>query len=135
MDEVILNKAAITERCLRRIRSLQGQTDEQDPYLYEDALLLNLERACQAAIDLAMHVVSSRHLGVPQSRAEAFRLLEQAEVIPGALAQNLAKMVGFCNRMVHSYQDVDSQQVDRSVAAALRDLPEFCKAMGARISP
>ena len=56
MDEVILNKAAIIERCLRRIRSLQGQTDEQDPYLYEDALLLNLERACQAAIDLAMHV-------------------------------------------------------------------------------
>lgn len=135
MDEVILNKAAIVERCLRRIRSLQGQTNEQDPYLYEDALLLNLERACQAAIDLAMHVVSARHLGVPQSRAEAFRLLEQAGVLSEALAQSLAKMVGFRNRMVHSYQDVDSQQVDRSVAAALRDLPEFCKALGARIIP
>ncbi len=43
-----------------------------------DRFTLNIERACQAAIDMAMHRVASAHLGIPQSSGEAFTLLEQA---------------------------------------------------------
>jgi hypothetical protein len=43
-----------------------------------DALTLNIERAGQASINMAMHVVATRRLGVPQSNAEAFALLERA---------------------------------------------------------
>ena len=32
--------------------------------MHLDALTLNVERACQAAIDLAMHVVAAEHLGI-----------------------------------------------------------------------
>ena len=46
-----------------------------------DALTLNVERACQAAIDMAMHVVAERRLGIPQSNAHAFHLLERDGVI------------------------------------------------------
>lgn len=36
---------------------------------------MGVERACQAAIDMAMRVVARDHLGVPQSSAEGFDLL------------------------------------------------------------
>ena len=44
-------------------------------------MILNIERACQAAIDAAQHIVSRDRLGMPQNSAEAFTLLEQAGII------------------------------------------------------
>lgn len=35
-----------------------------DDFNHVDALTLNIERGCRAAIDMAMHVVADRHLGV-----------------------------------------------------------------------
>jgi uncharacterized protein YutE (UPF0331/DUF86 family) len=64
-----------------------------------DDILLN-----KAAIDMAMHVVADRHLGVPQSTAEAFLLLERSGVIDRPLAAALAGMVGFRNVAVHQYE-------------------------------
>ncbi len=63
MDDVLLIRAAIIERCLRRI----GEEYALDPsrlanLTHQDAIILNLERACQAAIDMAMHVVAQEHL-------------------------------------------------------------------------
>ncbi len=56
-DEVILNKVAIIERCLKRIA--QEYEDHEDDletdYTRQDAIVLNLLRASEAAIDLAMH--------------------------------------------------------------------------------
>ena len=56
-----------------------------DDCTHLDALTLNIERACQVTIDMAMHVVADRHLGLPQSTAGVFELLEQALVILGEL--------------------------------------------------
>jgi len=63
---ILLNKGAIIERCLRRIRQEHEACPNLDDFTHLDALILNLERACQAAIDMAMHEVARRHLGMPQ---------------------------------------------------------------------
>ena len=68
VDDVLLNKSATIERCLKRIREEYGG---EDTNLYhnitrQDAIVLNLQRACQAAIDLATHLVRIHSLGVPQ---------------------------------------------------------------------
>jgi len=52
-DDVLLNKASIIERCLHRI---EDEYQDDPANLYEnvtrqDAIVLNLQRACQAAID------------------------------------------------------------------------------------
>ncbi len=74
-EDVLLNKAAIIERCLRRIREEYTLCPRLNNYTHIDAITLNLERACQAAIDMAMHLLASEHLGIPQSSAHAFDLL------------------------------------------------------------
>ena len=66
-DDVILNKAASIERCIRRIEEEYAGTDRNlvENQTKQDAIVLNLQRVCETAIDLAMYAVSYRKLGVP----------------------------------------------------------------------
>lgn len=80
VDDVVLDKAASIERCLERVREEYGADGvELDvDQRRQDALVLNLWRACETAIDLAMHVVRVRGLGVPRSSRHTFVLLAEA---------------------------------------------------------
>lgn len=123
-DDVILNKAEIIERCIARIRETLGGDFERfrSDFLYQDAVLLNLERACQAAIDLAMRWVRLEGLGVPKESKDAFELLAAAGRLPSELADSLKKMVGFRNIAVHDYRAVDLAIVEAIIE---RDFPDF----------
>lgn len=90
-DDVILNKAASIERCLHRIEE-EYTGNEQNlvrNQTKQDAIVLNLQRACETAIDLAMYVMSQRKLGVPQDSRDAFSLLQTAGILPADLAQHM----------------------------------------------
>jgi len=84
-----LNKAAIIERCLARVREVHAGDDANplDDPTRQDSILLNLQRACEASIDLSTYVVRKRRLGLPQESREAFDLMERA----GLLAPELAR--------------------------------------------
>lgn len=134
-DDVMLNKGAIIERCIRRI----GEEFRADPELksstHADALVLNIERACQAAIDMAMHGVAVNHLGVPQTSADAFVLLEKAGQIDIRLMRAMMGMTGFRNVAIHEYQDLDHAVVRWIAESGVNDLKEFCRIMGIAIAP
>ena len=102
-DDILLNKAAIIERCVRRMLEEARSCPRLDDFTHVDALTPNIERACQAAIDMAMHIVADRHLGIPQSTADAFVLLERAGLIDGPSAAVPCGMVGFRNVAVQSF--------------------------------
>lgn len=122
-DDVAINKAAIIERCLRRVaEEYAGDPARLMNITHQDAIILNLERACQAAIDLAMHAVAKDRLGVPQ-----------ASRISGALAAKLRAMVGFWNIAIHQYQALDVTVLRHVIESAHGDLVEFCRALGLRI--
>lgn len=94
MDDVIQAKVATIERCLKRIEE-EAASDWKTNYTHQDALLLNLIRACQATIDFAAHIAKRKHLGVPKITGEFFSLLEDANIISTQSASGLRKMVGF----------------------------------------
>jgi uncharacterized protein YutE (UPF0331/DUF86 family) len=100
-----------------------------------DALTLNIERACQAAIGMAMHVVAERHLGVPQSTSDAVQLLEKAGLIGGPLAAALAGMVGFRNVAVHQYEELDMGVLRWVIDSGYRDWIRLGEALGVAIRP
>jgi uncharacterized protein YutE (UPF0331/DUF86 family) len=96
-DDVILNKAAGIERCLLRIVEEYGweQQNLLTNQTKQDAIVLNLQRACETSIDLAMYVISRRRLGLPQESRDAFTLLQTAGILPPDLAIRMHRMVGF----------------------------------------
>ena len=132
-DDIVWNKAAIIERCIRRMHEEYRTDPDLEDYTHVDALTLNIERACQAAIDLAMHVVAKHRLGVPQSSGDAFIFLEKAGMISTHLRQSLVAMSGFRNIAIHQYQILDSSVLHYIVDKGYQDLIAFGSAMGVQI--
>ncbi|MBV1821785.1 DUF86 domain-containing protein, partial [Bacteroidales bacterium MSK.15.36] len=107
-NDVIYNKIAIIERCINRINEVYNNNpDNLKDYTKQDSIILNIQRACEAAIDLAMHIVSEKKLGIPQNSRDAFEVLNSNNIIDNGLMKNLKSMVGFRNIAVHNYQAVN----------------------------
>ena len=126
-DDVVLNKAATIERCLQRVLS-EYAGDKQNlvaDQTKQDSIILNLQRACESAIDLAMYVVSQRKLGVPQDSRDAFTLLQTSGIIPADLATRMQHMVGFRNVAVHEYTRLNLDVVHAIITKQLEDFRTF----------
>ncbi|MED4056938.1 DUF86 domain-containing protein [Niallia taxi] len=107
-SDVILNKVAIIERCIRRINEEYQQNPQNlENNTKQDSIILNLQRACKASIDLAMHIVADKRLGLPQNSRDAFSLLEAENIIPASLSNRMKAMVGFRNIAFHDYQELN----------------------------
>ena len=123
-DDVLINKAATIERCVARAR----EEYFSDPATFasnvtrQDAAILNIQRACEATLDMGQHLIRRDRLGVPQSARDVFALLARAGRIEPALAEGLQRMVGFRNIAVHDYQ---SLQLPITVAIIEKHLDEF----------
>ena len=129
MSDVILNKMAIIERCVKRVHEEYDdhQNEFSDNYTRQDSVVLNIQRACEAAIDMGMHVVRIKQLGSPQSSREIFNLLADEKIITQEQAVQLQKMVGFRNIAVHNYTKLDLNVVEMIIKKHLQNLVEFGK--------
>ena len=129
MDDVELNKRAIIARCIRRVH----EEHDPDPTAWresltkQDSIVLNIQRACEAAIDLAMHRVRKHRLGIPQDSRDAFELLRRSGRLPADQCERLQRMVGFRNIAVHQYQALDLAIVEAVVEHHLDDLLQFAE--------
>ena len=107
-EEVIQNKATTIERCVKRAReeyNRNPETFERD-YTRQDAAILNIQRACEAALDMGQHLIRRDGLGLPQSARDVFSLLAKAGRIDTELSDALRRMVGFRNIALHDYQSM-----------------------------
>ena len=125
-DDVLLNKAQIIRRCLARIQEeYAGDAANLENLTKQDSIALNLQRTCEAAIDLAMHFVAQRNLGVPQTSRDAFTLLETASILSAHAAKRMRAMVGFRNIAIHEYQQLDTSILQQIVENHLPDFERF----------
>jgi uncharacterized protein YutE (UPF0331/DUF86 family) len=120
------------DRWVRQVREfVGGDMDRLKQQLVQDAVVLNLQRACEQSIDAAARVVSIRRLGVPADSAEAFTLLERAGALTPATAARMRAMVGFRNVAVHQYQVLDQAILRAVVEKHLDDFAELCRELSA----
>lgn len=125
-DDISINKTAIIRRCLARIaEEYRDQPRNLDDFTTQDSIILNILRACEAAIDLAMHHVAEHQLGIPQTSREAFTLLENSGRISPHTAQSMRNMVGFRNIAVHSYQELQRPILEAILSNHLQDFEAF----------
>ena len=116
----------LTLKCINRINEeYNNDSTNLDDYKKMDAIVLNLQRACQMVMDTAMYVVTTRKLGLPQTNKEAFILLEQNNMITKEMCNNMKGMIGFRNIAVHEYKNIDEEIVEDVIKNHLNDLKEF----------
>ena len=127
VSDVLLNKVAIIERCLVRVEEEYcGHEDELETnYTRQDSIILNLQRACEASIDAAMHLVRVKKLGIPQESREAFDMLCASGIITQTLCDRLKAMVGFRNVAVHDYKALNLEVVVNILEVHLDDFKQF----------
>lgn len=130
-NDIVFGKVESIERCLKRINEeyTKHQADFDDNYLVQDSVILNLQRACEQTIDLAMHVVRVKKLGVPKQSRDAFDLMVEHGIIKKPLAEKLGGMVGFRNISIHEYQKVSLGVVKSIIASNLGMFTEFTQIM------
>jgi uncharacterized protein YutE (UPF0331/DUF86 family) len=127
-NDVVLNKISVIERCKKRIIDVYDQKPENlKDYTKQDSIILNIQRACEACIDLAMHIVAQERLGLPQTSRDAFDMLESSSIIDEEIAKRLKAMVGFRNIAVHDYQTINLNILEQIVEKHLEDFTDFTK--------
>jgi uncharacterized protein YutE (UPF0331/DUF86 family) len=128
--DVVLAKAASIQRCLKRIKETTGLDPKNlDDIDKQDIFILNLQRAVQAAIDLATHIVASEGLGLSDTIKDNFKFLKNAGIINEGLTRRMESMVGFRNIAIHDYQAIDGDILKSILVKNLKDLEDFYTAV------
>jgi uncharacterized protein YutE (UPF0331/DUF86 family) len=126
MNDILINKIATIKRCLKRIKDVYGDgLGFKQNYTQQDSVILNLQRTCEACIDIANHLNRQHQYGIPQSSRDSFTLLAQNNALPVELADNLKKMVGLRNIAIHDYQELNLDIVVHVVKHHLSDFEDF----------
>lgn len=129
-NDIILNKIETIERCLERIKEVYDNNPNNiKNFTLQDSMILNLQRAIEATIDIAMYLVSERKLGLPQSSRDAFDILQENGLISDELLLKINNMIGFRNIAVHNYQKLNIEVLKNIIEMHLNDFNEFIDIM------
>lgn len=132
--DVLRAKSATIRHHVARLRARQPL----DPALLardEDVrsiVLMDLQQAIQACIDLAVHACSHEALGAPEGPAAAFALLARAGVLDDGLAVRLAGAAGLRNVIVHRYGELALDRIVGQLPEGLTALEGFLAALQRR---
>ena len=81
----------------------------------------------QAAIDINDHILSKLKSGESYTNFDAFTELGKYQIITPELAKQIAPSSGLRNRLVHEYDDIDPNQVFKSISFALQQYPLYVR--------
>lgn len=127
-EAVLLNKFESIEKCIKRINEeYKNNPENLEDYRKMDMIVLNLQRACEAATDMAMYIVAHRKLGVPQTKKEVFIKLEENGLIENSMSVNMQNMIGFRNIAIHDYKQIDEEILKDVIENHLTDLIDFAR--------
>jgi len=131
VDDVLINKAATIERCVARARQEYDKGPETfaTDFTRQDAAILNIQRACEAALDMGQHLIRRERLGVPQSARDVFELLCRGGWLDASLLSVMKNMVGFRNIAVHEYQALQLPITVSIITGHLGDFLAFSSAV------
>ena len=117
------------ERCVQRAREEYANDPANlvDNITRQDSIILNIQRACEASIDLAMHFVRVQRLGLPQDSRDAFELLRESGWLEEDLTDALKRRVGFRNVAVQDYEALNLDVVRAILTSHLDELLRFAR--------
>jgi len=131
VDAVIAEKIDSINRCISRIEEKKPQTLEKLRHDIDaqDIICLNLERAIQQCVDIAMILLSKKNLPLPATMREGFEALAEAGILTQDIADRMIKAVGVRNILVHTYTKINWEIIWVILTDHLDDFRAFARAV------
>jgi uncharacterized protein YutE (UPF0331/DUF86 family) len=124
--DALAQKAARMRRCVERAREEHAlATCFATDFSRQDAAILNIQRACDLAIDMANMVISHEKWGLPRSAKDVFFLLQERGGLAPDLSESVQNTVGFRNIAVHQYEPLNIAIVEIVITQKLDELLRF----------
>lgn len=84
-----------------------------------------LQVSIECCLDIASHIIATERYRPPKDYADAFKVLEEQEIISHAHGKRLRQMAKFRNRLVHMYGEIDDTQIYAFIDKDLKDIESF----------
>jgi len=123
----MLNRLVQLEENIHELENIRKTIDDSkfsEGKLSEWGLRYGLFESIQIVIDIACHLVAKYNLGNPQNYRECITLLNKYNYIAKDVAQNLEKMIGLRNLLVHEYADINMEEL-KNLLHQLNDFKKF----------
>lgn len=121
-DDIIINKIETIKRCIKRVEEEYANTPSNlENYTKQDSIILNLQRLCEATLDLGLHYIKIKKLQIPQTSKQIFEILEKNGVIDKKISANMQGMVGFRNIAIHDYKSLNIDILQKIIEKHLGD--------------
>lgn len=91
----------------------------------------HIQKACQAVLDIANHIIAEEGMGAPTMYRELGLILAQHDIVTTDMAKKMVEIASFRNRLVHEYANLDPQIVFRIVHHDIDDLVIFVQQIAA----
>jgi uncharacterized protein YutE (UPF0331/DUF86 family) len=133
--EIIATRLSKLREALRKLKEIAAKprdgylASETDRALAEHYLRLALE----AVLDAGNHIVAAEGLRKPMQLRDIPLILGESQILPGELAQRLARATGLRNRLVHVYADIDHEIIFKVLQEDLGDLEAFAVAIATSV--
>lgn len=129
--ELIKAKIELIQRDLERLEELKDYTiDEINKDFYKwSALKLTLVEIIGRAVDINSHIIAE--LGelketAPGTLKETFLRLGKMKILPKDFSKEISRSAGFRNKIVHEYNDLETDKVYETVGEALSQYTKYC---------
>jgi len=128
---VIENKISSVRKYLTILDRYRGYSQKEiaDDIDRRGAVERYLYLAVQATIDLAEAVIAYKNLRKPSTMSESFYILNESEILPPDLTEQLVKMTGFRNVIAHDYEKLNYDIVYDVLQNRLVNIESFLKAI------
>jgi len=136
-ETLILRKLADLEEYYSQVSEYSSITVEQ--YQADWKLQRIVERTLQmmieTCVDIAGHIIADNKFRVPDSYADAFKVISENKIIPEDLSRTMEQIAKFRNIIVHHYDRVDAEIVIGILHKKLNDFEMFKDTMISWLQP
>lgn len=127
--EFVRRKIALIEDELSRLTEFENLTLKEAAEDFKTQAVVErlLERIIGRALDVNQHIIAEKgaHLKSVTRYRETFLRLAELGVYPPDFAAKIAPSAGFRNALVHDYNDIDPDILQKSVGEAIREYNEY----------
>lgn len=131
--DLVRKKLALIGTYLEQLRRLSRPQQLEHDLREQRFVEHTLQLAVQAMLDVASHIVSDERLGEPRSHRDLFHLLARHGWLAPEQGEELGRLAGFRNLLVHAYDAVDLEIVRDLLENRLGEFQDFVDAVSLRL--